>query len=247
MTSYSDAQLTAAVANSHSWRGVLRSLGLASASSIRSVRRHAERLGLDSSHFTGQRRWSDTELATAVAASRSWTQVADALGLADGSSNSTVRGHAVRLGLDLTHLASTPPNPCTQPDQPQLANLRRAGSFMAAAWFELCGHAVSWPLEPCRYDLLVWKEAAAERVQVKTTTCRGGSSWIANIRSSGDARTPYDPDDIDQFFVVDGDLNYYLIPVAVVAGLTSIQVSTYNAYRLPNGLAGTVESKPCPS
>lgn len=104
---------------------------------------------------------------------------------------------------------------------------------MAAAWFELCGHRVSWPLEPCRYDLLVWIGDSAQRIQVKTTTVRQGSSWTAWISRTGTARRTYDPDEIDQFFVIDGDLNYYLIPVAAVGGLTAIQLSAYRDYVLP--------------
>jgi len=39
----------------------MRELGLCvtSAGSIRIVKRHVARLSLDTSHFTGQRRWSD--------------------------------------------------------------------------------------------------------------------------------------------------------------------------------------------
>lgn len=80
---WSDAQLTEAVKVSSSWRGVMRQLGLnaTSAGAIRIVRRHAARLGLDTSHFRGKRRWSDAQLKRAVTQSRSWDEVLDALGL----------------------------------------------------------------------------------------------------------------------------------------------------------------------
>jgi PD-(D/E)XK endonuclease len=235
MRRYSDAQLVEAIRASHSWRGVLRALGLSatSAAAMRSVRAHADRLGLDYSHFTGQRRWTDRQLIAAIASATSWTQVADALGLAGGSSTATVRGHAVRLGLDTAHLA-----PLRKPRSPaglmlpQRVNLARAGSLMAAAWFELCGHSVSWPLEPCRYDLLVWMGTTAERIQVKTTTVKQGTSWTVWISNTGKERTTYDPDEIDHFFIIDGDFDYYLIPVAAVGGLTAIQLSAYRDYRL---------------
>jgi hypothetical protein len=115
---------------------------------------------------------------------------------------------------------------------PQRVNLARAGSLMAAAWFELCGHSVSWPLEPCRYDLLVWMGTTAERIQVKTTTVKQGTSWTVWISNTGKERTTYDPDEIDHFFIIDGDFDYYLIPVAAVGGLTAIQLSAYPVYRL---------------
>lgn len=120
--------------------------------------------------------------------------------------------------------------------RPQHVNLARAGSLLAAAWFELCGQSVSWPLEPCRYDLIVWMGTAAQRIQVKTTTVKQGTSWTAWISTTGKERTTYDPDEIDHFFVIDGDLDYYLIPVAAVGGLTAIQLSAYRGYRLPQPL-----------
>ncbi len=165
-----------------------------------------------------------------------WTQVAETLGLAGGSSTTTIRGHAARLELDTAHLASTKkPRPPVGLLGPQRANLARAGSLMAAAWFELCGHSVSWPLEPCRYDLLVWTGTTAERIQVKTTTVKSGTSWTVWISKAGKERKTYDPEEIDHFFVIDGDLNYYLIPVAAVGGLMAIQLSAYRDYRVPRG------------
>ena len=236
MRRYSDAQLVDAIRSSHSWRGVLRALGLSatSAAAMRSVRTHAGRLGLDYSHFRGQRRWTDQQLVEAVASATSRAHVAETLGLAGGSSTATIRGHAVRLGLDTGHLA-LPQRPQTPVGlmRPQQVNLARAGSLMAAAWFELCGMSVSWPLESCRYDLLVWMGRAAERIQVKTTTVKQGTSWVVWISSAGKERTTYDPDDIDHFFVIDGDFDYYLIPVVAVGGLTAIQQSAYPGYRLP--------------
>ncbi len=117
--------------------------------------------------------------------------------------------------------------------RPKLPHLARAGSLMAAAWFELCGYHVSWPLEPCRYDLLVWMGDTAERIQVKTTTVKQGASWTVWISNSGKTRSTYDPDEIDRFFVIDGDFNFYLIPVAAVGGLTAIQLSAYVEYVVP--------------
>ena len=105
---WSDAQLVAAVAAAHSWRGVMRELGLGvtSAGAIRIVKRHVTRPGLDSSHFTGQRRWSDAQLRRAVANAYSWPELATGLGLSPGSGDERVRvkAHAARLGLDLSQL-----------------------------------------------------------------------------------------------------------------------------------------------
>ena len=49
--------------------------------------------------------------------------------------------------------------------------------------------------------------------------------------TSGHLRT-YDPDDIDEFFVIDGDLEFYLIPVAAVGGRYAIALSRCAAYRV---------------
>ena len=79
-----------------------RALGL-KATSAAALRRHAvTRSGSGSTTATspGSRRWTDDDLAAAVAGSRNWAQVAVALGLAGGSSISALKGHATRLGLD---------------------------------------------------------------------------------------------------------------------------------------------------
>jgi hypothetical protein len=230
--SYDDAALAAAIATSHSWRGVLRSLGLhaTSAGAMRTARRHADRLALDYSHFTGQRTWSDAALIRAVAESRSWTQVATALGVAGGSSYPVLKGHALRLGLDTSHIGAPPARSKRSCDPvPDPAYLRRAGSLLAASWFALCGYDVSWPLEPCRYDLLVHVPEKTERVQVKTTTQPSGST----VRlAPGDKSQIYDPDDIDSFFIIGSDLSCYWIPIEVVAGFRGITLAAYTEYRI---------------
>lgn len=105
--------------------------------------------------------------------------------------------------------------------------------MLAAAYFTLCGSDVSWPLEPARYDLLVVDGHGVRRVQVKTTTVGVGGSWKVYLSTtSGDRRT-YTPDEIDYFFIVDGDFYCYLVPIEVVGGLHAIHLSSYQCYRLP--------------
>lgn len=111
---------------------------------------------------------------------------------------------------------------------------------MGAAWFALCGYEVSWPLEPARYDLLVKHDAGIERVQVKTTTVRAGTSWTAWLSTTGKGRTTYDIDEIDSFFIIDGNLAYYLIPARAVGGLHAIQLSAYSDYQVHPGSPGVV-------
>lgn len=204
-----------------------------SAGSKRSVQGHADRLGANYTHFRGSRSWTDAELAAAVVASSSWAEVARHLGIRGGSSPLHLKGHAVRLGLDSSHFEWRDEMPEGERAIPIIENLRRAGGTIAASWYILSGYHVSWPLEPCRFDLLVSDGGSARRVQVKTTTRKDGSSWHVQISTSGRVKTPYDPDDIDDFFIIDGDFNFFLIPIEAVAGRQAIHLSAYNQYRLP--------------
>lgn len=109
---WSDTDLARAVTASRSWRGVMRELGLCvtSAGSLRVVKRRVAELGLDSSHFTGQRPWSDAALKRAAAQAHSWNELFDAIGMESNSGDARLRikAHALRLGLDLSHLTSAP-------------------------------------------------------------------------------------------------------------------------------------------
>ena len=105
--------------------------------------------------------------------------------------------------------------------------------MLAASWFTMTGHDVAWPLEPCRYDLLVSCDGTTSRVQVKTSMRQRNGRWEVSLTTSGHptARSPgrhhYDPEDIDAFFVITGHLDCYLIPIAQVAGLGAICTSAY--------------------
>lgn len=231
--SYSDEQLSVVLADSKSWRGTLRQLGLASTSSaaMRSVRAQADRLGLDYRHFVGQRRWTEAQLRIAIAEASSWAGVSDALGVSGRSDLVLLQGHAARLRIDISHLMASSRVDTSDQFQPMVDHLDRAGPLLAAAWFTLCGNDVSWPLEPSRYDLLVATNGGILRVQVKTTTTRVGATWKVYLSTSSGGRRTYGPDEIDVFFIVDGDMNYYLIPVVAVGGLHAIHLRGYDRFR----------------
>jgi len=80
---WSDERLPAAVVAATSWRGVMRELGLnpANGGTTRTIRRRAALLGLDTSHFRGNRSWSDAVLRQAMTEGRTWDEVLTALGL----------------------------------------------------------------------------------------------------------------------------------------------------------------------
>ena len=250
---WSDTQLMDAVAASRSWRGVMRELGLraTSAGSIKVVRRHVTRLGLDTSHFTGQRTWSDAALKRAVSQACSWDELLTAIGLnsRSGDERTRVKAHAVRLGLDFGHLKSSITSRPNPPElEPDLKNLRDAGTSVAAAWFVLRGCNAAFPVEPTVYDLLVSMPQGIRRIQVKTTTFNSKDGWLVQVGrrpySTGNrARlVPYDPDMIDFFFILDGDLTLYLIPSQVIAGRVHIVLRSYTAYIVGNASGLILES-----
>lgn len=259
---WSDAQLADAVKANASWRDVMRALGLTTTSEgvVRRVRRHADRLGLDVSHFKGTRTWDDAQLKRAVADARCWDDVLTALGLATPTKETRVRlkGHSVRLGLDLSHLepAAEPFRPSAL--EPHHRHLREAGAALAASWFALCGCGVLFPVEPAMYDLVVSMPDGLRRVQVKTsTTGHRENGWQVTVgRRPYAAGTiarlvPYDPSEIDFFFIIDGDFTMYLIPSRVIAGRVQLLLRAYKAYvvgnaggllALPRARAGGVAS-----
>jgi hypothetical protein len=238
---WSDEQLKDAVAAARNWRDVMRALGLptGSAGAVRILKRHVARLGLDTSHFRGKRGWSDAQLRRAVIDARSWDELLTALGLAMPSADGRVRvkAHAIRLGLDLTHLENSSPSlPPSAEARPDLRYLRDAAPSIAASWFSLCGFNVAIPVEPTAYDLLVSTPEGIKKVQVKTTTCLTKDGWAAVVGrrpysvGNRERRLPYDPELIDWFFILDGDLAMYLIPSRVIAGRVSILLHSYVKY-----------------
>jgi hypothetical protein len=113
---------------------------------------------------------------------------------------------------------------------------------------------VLFPIEPATYDLVVAMPDGLRRVQVKTTTSGGRNGWQVVVgrrpHSLGNTapRVAYDPDVIDYFFIVDGDLNIYLIPSRVIAGRVGILLRTYAAYIVGNagGLLGAAPGADAP-
>ncbi|MGW5188794.1 hypothetical protein ACWEOO_06035 [Kribbella sp. NPDC004138] len=242
---WNDDDLRQAAAENHSWRGVARALGLkgTSAGTVRSLKKHAERLALDTAHFTGQRQWSDRKLREVMRDATCWADVIAGLGVSDGAeSRVRIKGHAVRLGLDCSKLRPSPSSqPTTEPFQLTLRPemLRAAAPALAMAWFTLHGCAVALPMEPEVYDLLVTTTDGIQRVQVKSCASRNGRGyWDVGIgrrpyvldKTAG--KMPYDPDTIDLFFIVLGDGSIYVIPSSVLAGRVSISAESYTPYRV---------------
>ena len=226
-----------------------------SAGAVRIVRRRATELNLDSSHFRGKRRWSDAQLKQAVAECQSWQELFSRLGLSAGHGTIPhIKSHAVRLDLDTSHLNRVSHDgrqPAESPAQvsdmaAQLKFLRVAAGTLAATWFALRGCSVSLPIEPTEFDLLARTPEGISRVQVKTTTFYGKNGWMVSVGHHPDTHSKkghllaYDPDEIDLFFIVDGDMTMYLIPSRAIAGRVRILLRTYQKYIIGNarGLLG---------
>lgn len=79
------------------------------------------------------------------------------------------------------------------------------------------------------------------RVQVKTTTSATKYGWEAGVGHHPDTHSKrhgqvlaYSPDEIDLFFIIDGDMTMYLIPSRAIAGRVSILLRTYRKYIIGN-------------
>ncbi len=156
----------------------------------------------------------------------------------------------MRLGLDLAHLKNpTASSQGSAEIKPDLRYLRDAATSIAASWFSLCGFNVAVPLEPAVYDLLVSMQEGVKRVQVKTTTCFSKDGWTVVVGrrpysvGNRERLVPYDPELIDWFFIVDGDLAIYLIPSRVIAGRVAILLHTYTNY-IVGSVAGLMAPRP---
>jgi len=223
-----------------------------SAGAIRVVKRHVVRLGLDTSHFTGQRRWSDAQLRRAAAAAYSWPELMLDLGLVPNSTDerTRIKAHAIRLGIDLSRLTAPPADLGARPGlKPDVKHLREAGTAIAAMWFLLCGCNASIPMEPTIYDLLVSMPDGIKRVQVKTTTYYN-DGWAVQVGrrpySVGNRGrlVPYDPDLVDLFFILDGELTVYVIPSRVIAGRVGILLNNYSEFIVGSAAFLTGRSTP---
>lgn len=232
-----DDDLRHAVKTAVSWRGVMRELGYATTNGRTAalLRNRAEVLKLDTGHFRGQRTWSDEELRAAIGSATSWGTVVRALGLGAGGGSVMVpiKARAVQLQIDYSHIEhrqKAPRGEVPFTAEPELKHLRRAAPTLAAGWFAQRGYGVSFPAEPCPYDMVVDAAGALYRVQVKTATGHDPNSGVLRCRLAQNPRyrktIVYDPDDVDFFFIIDSNMAYYLVPCEEVVGVGSVSLAT---------------------
>jgi PD-(D/E)XK endonuclease len=240
-----EGELRAAAEKSTSWADMLRSFGFKPSSTKprRQLQREVQRLGIDTSHFAGKRTWSDSQLIETARTARSWTELCDALGLSVRSGHyDSIRAAAKRLGVSLERLqvgpkASRDAVGIDLPSQGALDRVSVAAPSIAAAWFLLCGLAVSIPSEPEPYDLVVDMSHELKRVQVKTASFRDrGGSWVGHIghrpdgSPDGSDLVAYQAEDVDLFFIIDGDMLLYLIPLSAIGERATLSLRNYREF-----------------
>ena len=208
--------------------------------SAQKVRDRAAALGIPTDHFTRKRSgpergWSDGDLREAVRSSRTWTEVVEKL----SSSHSTVRRHADRMDLDISHLEIR--NHMAEPGGGPAGHSREelrlsaASEPLAMAWYSLHGFEVFVPVAGDGHaDLVVKKGDSFVRVQVKSTRRSGIPTLRLVCRAPGERSwRPYRPDEIDEVFAVTGEGKLYIFPIATVEGKSSINLGKkYEKYRV---------------
>jgi hypothetical protein len=216
-------------------------------SSARILKRRAEDLGLETSHFRGNRKWAEKDLPGLIASACTWGELFETLGYAEGSgaASATIKAHAARLGIDVSHLKGRSASGAAPRGSGVLAEvqlggyLRSAAPAVAQAWFTMRGYIPLIPAEPMKYDLAIDTPDGFKRIQVKSTTCFNPKldGWQVSIcRRMKNKTTPqaYGPDEVCLFFIIDGDLDLYLIPFAVVGGKLALSLKAYKDYRVGN-------------
>jgi hypothetical protein len=121
-------------------------------------------------------------------------------------------------------------------------NPRKQGNVglgIAIAYFSRIGVEVAIPLNDTqRYDLIIVHSKSLDRVQVKTTTMKDGSSYVVHLRTIGGNKSqvksrPFDPTDYEWLFVVCGDATAYLIPSDAIASRNSLSLGRrYERFRI---------------
>jgi PD-(D/E)XK endonuclease len=165
---------------------------------------------------------------------------------------SSIKQRIQNLGLSTSHFRSRGLNGLTDVPLDPRANvfadpipkrLRFAAIGNAIAWFTERGHVVSLPIEPAVYDLVVDMGQRFIKIQVKSSSTRSGGVGFARTgydssrpgsKSGGYARrAPYEPGEIDFFFVVLGDGSMYLLPYDVIGRSMTVRLrQRYKAFNV---------------
>jgi|WetSurMetagenome_2_1015567.scaffolds.fasta_scaffold02344_17 hypothetical protein len=127
--------------------------------------------------------------------------------------------------------------------------LRIAAEHFAKFFFILNGFNVLVPEVGAPYDLMVDMEDGLQKVQVKSSTCKVVNGYIFALRrtrnnSNSIRRTFYSSKDCDWFFLLDLDMNAWLIPFHLLKGKGAITPQNrFPGYKVN---VGVVESADTP-
>lgn len=105
--------------------------------------------------------------------------------------------------------------------------LRLAAEHFAKFFFILNGFNVLVSEVGAPYDLIVDMEGGLQKVQVKSSMAKTGGKYIFNLKrtrnnSSSSRRTAYSSKECDWFFLLDVNLNAWLIPFSLLSGRRSV-------------------------
>lgn len=114
-----------------------------------------------------------------------------------------------------------------------------SGVGMAIAYFTTNGYTVSVPLNDTQdYDLIVEKEGKLKKIQVKATGCitKNGVYQVALKSCGGTKGGTYKTlinTDIDYLFVLNKELQMYLIPKESILNKTTLNLcEKYEQYKV---------------
>lgn len=188
------------------------------------------------------RTFTDEELSLAISKSRSWRNVLINMGRPGSGSTASIRKRATELGIKTDHLDGWKGGnryPQVMPQPVEISSqgiLDESAVGIAIAYFMSHGATVSVPLSPTTYDLIAdWGEGL-KKIQVKSGNCqRKGSPYSVKIVKTRYRKTaegqpwkyvhsPYEPEDLDLFFILLGDGTRYLIPFDAVSGQSVVSL-----------------------
>jgi PD-(D/E)XK endonuclease len=231
--------LVEAASLSDSWNSLGRNLGLGEKMSNTQRAHLRVRLindRVDFSHFKHgrSRHIPKPALSRALQSSRSWEDVARAVGLTSYSSVAHLKTLASRYGLKADHLDVRTQGKAESlhlliPATAGSTNSGQTGAHYACAWFSSRGLPVMLASEGLAYDLIVDVSGRPIRVQVKMNRGGGASARITKStyvkdQPAGQGRNvkrAYAVDEVDYFFII-ASAAAYLIPSHRVAGRTQV-------------------------
>ncbi len=135
--------------------------------------------------------------------------------------------------LQVRILPNAPYNYLMQLKQKNSKKQGDVGLGIAIGYFSSHGITVCIPLTDSQdYDLVIDKDDALKKVQVKTTTMksRNGAGYYAELRTCGGNKSwsgivkKFDPNKVDYLFVLTESGDQYLIPSYLVKGQSGITV-----------------------